>query len=299
LVSDLYRRSIRRDASESHYVNASRLATVLLVIVASYISAQMVSIRSGWEFVLQVGAGTGGVYLLRWYWWRINAWSEISAMATALLISLLLRYWAPFSGNEPVVFAKTALTTTAITTTAWVMVTLLTRPEPEDVLLRFYRKVRPDVRGWGPVARRAGEVAPTRDIEANLVAWALGCAMVYAALFGVGKVLLNQAKIGVGLLIVSAACAPLRCTGKLRGGGVNRRMCLRRQDDNFSTGVRQFFGDPAKMARRSGPSGENRFDKGRGRASRRRNLPSWNRAGRRRSGAEFWPPGLPWVRLWS
>jgi Na+/proline symporter len=207
LVSDLYRRSIRRDASESHYVNASRLATVLLVIVASYISAQMVSIRSGWEFVLQVGAGTGGVYLLRWYWWRINAWSEISAMATALLISLLLRYWAPFSGNEPVVFAKTALTTTAITTTAWVMVTLLTRPEPEDVLLRFYRKVRPDVRGWGPVARRAGEVAPTRDIEANLVAWALGCAMVYAALFGVGKVLLNQAKIGVGLLIVSAACA--------------------------------------------------------------------------------------------
>ena len=98
------------------------LATVLLVICSAYVSAQLASIRSGWEFVLEVGAGTGGVYLLRWYWWRINAWSEISAMATALVASILLRWQAPFSGNAPLVFAKTAITTTAVTTLVWIIV---------------------------------------------------------------------------------------------------------------------------------------------------------------------------------
>ena len=113
LVADFYRRFLKKDGSDAHYVKISRLATVLLVIASAYVSAQLASIRSGWEFVLEVGAGTGGVYLLRWYWWRINAWSEISAMATALASSLVLRWWLPFSGNSPVVFAKTALATTA------------------------------------------------------------------------------------------------------------------------------------------------------------------------------------------
>ena len=85
LVADFYRRFLKKDGSEAHYVTMSRVATVLLVIVSAWVSAQLASIRSGWEFVLEVGAGTGGVYLLRWYWWRINAWSEISAMATALV----------------------------------------------------------------------------------------------------------------------------------------------------------------------------------------------------------------------
>ncbi|HEV2114896.1 MAG TPA: sodium:solute symporter family protein, partial [Terriglobales bacterium] len=84
LVADFYRRFIKRDGSENHYVNISRLVTVLLVICSGYVAAQLTSIKSGWEVVLEIGAGTGGVYLLRWYWWRINAWSEISAMATAL-----------------------------------------------------------------------------------------------------------------------------------------------------------------------------------------------------------------------
>src|SRR5271169_3025982 len=107
LVADFYRRFLKKDGSDAHYVNASRLATVLLVIVSAYVSAQLASIRSGWEFVLEVGAGTGGVYLLRWYWWRINAWSEISAMATALAVTIWLRWTEPFSGTNPVVFAKT------------------------------------------------------------------------------------------------------------------------------------------------------------------------------------------------
>src|SRR6202795_4227075 len=124
LVEDFYRRFIRRGASEKHYVNISRLATLLLVVASAYVSAQLVTISQGWEVVLEVGAGTGGVYLLRWYWWRINAWSEISAMATALAMTLVLHHWQLFGGSVPVVFAKTTLATTAVTTAVWVAVTL-------------------------------------------------------------------------------------------------------------------------------------------------------------------------------
>ena len=94
LVEDFYRRFIRRDATEKHYVNVSRIATLLLVAASAYVSAQLATIGQGWEVVLEVGAGTGGVYLLRWYWWRINAWSEISAMATALVMTLALHRWS-------------------------------------------------------------------------------------------------------------------------------------------------------------------------------------------------------------
>jgi len=165
------------------------------------------SIRSGWEFVLEAGAGTGGVYLLRWYWWRINAWSEISAMATALLSSVFLRWVVPFSGSGPVLFAKTAVTTTAITTLVWVVVTLITGPEPEVKLIDFYKKVRPDVRGWRPVAKLAPSVTPTVDIGRNLAAWLLGCAMVYLALFGIGRFVLGSHAQGLGLALGSVVCA--------------------------------------------------------------------------------------------
>src|SRR5437763_12048579 len=108
LVADFYRRFVKRDGTEQHYVSVSRLATVLLVIISAYVSAQLGSIVSGWERVLIIGAGTGGVYLLRWYWWRINAWSEIAAMGAALVTSLTLQRLDLFAGTEPLKFAKTA-----------------------------------------------------------------------------------------------------------------------------------------------------------------------------------------------
>ncbi len=207
LVSDFYRRFIKRDADDKHYVLVSRLATVLLVIASAGISVLLSDIRSGWQVVLEVGAGTGGVYLLRWYWWRINAWSEISAMATALVVTVWLRWTLPFSGTNPVVFAKTALTTTVITTLIWLIITYATKAEPEDVLVKFYRSVRPQITGWKPVARLAPEVPQTRDLGRNLLSWVLGCLMVYLALFGLGHVLLGPFWEGIGLLTVSAICA--------------------------------------------------------------------------------------------
>ena len=209
LVEDFYRRFIRRDASEKHYVNISRIATLLLVAASAFVSAQLATISQGWEVVLEVGAGTGGVYLMRWYWWRINAWSEISAMATALVMTLVLHQWPLFGGSAPVAFAKTTLATTGVTTAVWVLVTLLTPPEPDEVLLRFYRKVRPHATGWGRIAALAPELPQTRDLSRNLLAWILGCAMVYAALFGVGKLCFGQIGTGSLLLGLATVCALL------------------------------------------------------------------------------------------
>jgi Na+/proline symporter len=217
LVSDFYRRFLKRDASESHYVMMSRVATLLLVVVAAWVSAQLVTITEGWKIVLEVGAGTGGVYLLRWYWWRVNAWSEISAMTAALLTTILLRieflsqslFGRPhlFTGSEPVVFAKTTLTTTGITTVVWLLVTYLTQPEPDDLLLRFYRKVRPHATGWRRIAALAPDVPPTNDLSRNLFSWLLGCAMVYAALFGIGELCFGRIGQAAVLLAIAVVCA--------------------------------------------------------------------------------------------
>ena len=209
LLSDFYRRFLRKSASERHYVRVSRLCTVLLVIAAAWVSVQLGSIASGWQVVLQIGAGTGAVCILRWYWWRINAWSEISAMACSLLVTVILNRWQPFAGNSSMVFAKSALTTTIITTIVWLTATFLTKPEPEEVLVSFYRRVRPDVRGWKRVASRAPELVPHRDLGSNLGAWALGCAMIYLCLFGTGRILLHQPAGGMTMLAGSAICALL------------------------------------------------------------------------------------------
>ena len=222
LVADFYRRFITREASEQHYVQISRLATVVLVIASAAVSWWLADIRSGWQVVLEVGAGTGAVYLLRWYWWRINAWSEISAMIAALGVTLALRWFHVFSGGNAVGFAKTALTTSAVTTLVWLIVTYMTPSEPMDVLVRFYRAVRPQVSGWKPVAAQAPEVAATRDLGRNLLSWVLGCLMVYLALFGTGRLLLGPASQGWFLLCAAAICAALLAINLSRGGWIEK-----------------------------------------------------------------------------
>jgi solute:Na+ symporter, SSS family len=216
LVSDFYRRFVRRDATERHYVIVSRWVTILLVVLGAAVSWELVTIRAGWEVLLEVGAGTGSVYLLRWYWWRINAWSEITAMIAALVTSMTIRWASPFHGSEPMVFAKQTLVTTGVTTAAWIIVTLLTPPEPRETLLRFYRRVRPDSLGWRPIANLASDVAPTRELARNLFNWIQGCGMVYCALFGIGKICLLYWRSGVLLLAASLGCAAFLYRGLSR-----------------------------------------------------------------------------------
>jgi SSS family solute:Na+ symporter len=194
-----------RRGSEKHYVLASKLFIVFLVILSGYTAAHISSIQSAWQLLLGMGAGTGGVLLLRWYWWRINAWSEISSMIAAFIVSMSLQ-GVQFSGNSSVVFAKATMITTAITTVVWLTTTLLTQPESETLLLKFYRKVQPTVHGWKRIAALAPEITPVRDLASNAFDWVMGCTLVYCCMFGIGELVLQAWLVGF-LLLVCAAVA--------------------------------------------------------------------------------------------
>jgi SSS family solute:Na+ symporter len=203
LINDFYRRFLVKHGTEKHYVLASKIFIVLLVIASGYTAAHITSIQSAWQLLLGMGAGTGGVLILRWYWWRINAWSEISAMIAAFGVSLSLQRMS-FSGNDSVVFAKTAMITTAATTIVWLVVTWFTPAETNERLLHFYRRVRPTVHGWKRVAELAPEIVPVKDLQANTWDWLAGCTLVYCSLFGIGALVMQAWLTGVALLAGAA-----------------------------------------------------------------------------------------------
>jgi solute:Na+ symporter, SSS family len=211
IVNDFYRRFVAVGKPERHYVSASKVATAFLAVLGAAVSLVMTSVAGAWELLLGVGAGTGAVYLLRWYWWRINAWSEVSAMTAAALTTALLKIkihgevLIQFSGTSAEVFAKTLLLTIVITSVVWIVVTFATDPEPQSKLLEFYRRVRPGITGWKPIAVLAPEIAPVHDVLYNLMDWLLGCLMVYMAMFGIGELLLGSATTGLIFFVVAAA----------------------------------------------------------------------------------------------
>ncbi len=200
LVNDFYRRFVRRDANEGHYVHASKLATLLLTVVSAVVTFYMGSIAGAWKLLIVTGAGTGAVLLLRWYWWRINAWSEVSAMLSAFVVSVLLQTAGGLDTNKPLDFAWMMIITVSITTVVWLAVTFLTAPESRDTLVAFYRRTRPSRGGWGPIAALAPDVQASSSGLANLVDWIAGCALIYGVLFGTGKLLLHET--GPGLLLL-------------------------------------------------------------------------------------------------
>jgi solute:Na+ symporter, SSS family len=208
LVNDFYRRFIRREATEKHYVAVSRWSTVFLFLASVFVSMQLSSIEWAWRFLLAIGAGTGLVLILRWYWWRVNAWSEISAMVTSFIVSLIaMRTVAPrFPAGDPRADAYIMLITVAATTVVWLTVTFLTRPEPDATLDAFYRRVRPGGAGWRRVSERLG--FGREPIPGGALAWAnwvAGVVAVYATLFGIGKLVFGE--LGSGLVLVAIAAA--------------------------------------------------------------------------------------------
>lgn len=204
LVNDLYLRFVDPESSERRRVAVSRLATVLLFVASALVTANLKSIEGAWKILLALGAGTGLVHILRWYWWRINAWSEISAMVASLLVSTLLQTGFGLNPDDPREFAFLMLLTVAFSTVAWVATTYLTRPTPEATLIAFYRRVRPGGPGWRRIAEAAGFGAEPIDGGAlNWTNWVAGVVAVYATLFGSGRLIFGELLAGLGLLVLA------------------------------------------------------------------------------------------------
>jgi Na+/proline symporter len=202
LVNDVYRRFWDARRSEAHYAAVGRGATLAMMGISGVAAYFIGSVEGAWKFLLAIGAGTGLVYLLRWYWWRINAWSEVSAMAAALVVSLVAQGGFGLSAAEPRGFAILLLITTGITTLAWLAVTYATAPEPVATLRTFYARVRPGGPGWRAIVPEAGAEG---RLASGLVQWAVGCVVVYLGLFGIGDVILGRPTRGLATLVIAAA----------------------------------------------------------------------------------------------
>ncbi len=190
LVNDLYRRYLRPEASERHYVLIGRLGTALLMLVAAALTYVLDNARESFELLLSIGAGTGLLYLLRWFWWRINAWSEIVAMAGSFAVAIAL-FIARKNGLD-LAGHQALLITVGVTTLLWVVVTIVTRPTDRATLLAFYRLVRPAGPGWRSVREEARVSAAPDSIAHALLGWVLGIVAVYSALFGMGSFLYGR-----------------------------------------------------------------------------------------------------------
>ena len=211
LVHDFYRRFIRKDATEKHYVMAGRLVTVGLFICSSSLVFVLDTAKDAFDVILQVGAGTGLLYLVRWFWWRVNAWCEVTAMVSSFAVSMVFLVLA----KNGIHFTTSAalLITVATTTICWVSVAWLGPETDREVLVSFYTKVRPFGPGWGPVRAMANlperEALDDRDnIPLALVGGVAGCTMIWSALFTVGNFLYGRSGTALFLLgtfLVSAA----------------------------------------------------------------------------------------------
>jgi Na+/proline symporter len=205
LVNDFYRRFVRPGHTETHYVAVGRLTTAALMVAAALFTLVLDTARESFDLLLSVGAGTGLLYLLRWFWWRINAWSEIAAMASSFLLAALLFIAERRGFTIPA--HVSLLVTVALTTAVWMAATLGTRPADDETLRRFYRAARPSGVGWRRIRAECPDAPPPDDLSLAATGWAAGVALVYGALFGSGHLLFGH--LGPGLAGVAIAIAAL------------------------------------------------------------------------------------------
>ncbi len=200
LVNDLYKRFIfqsKNQNNDRHFVLVSRIMTVLIMAVAVFISAQIQSIAEVWNFIFQCGAGLGLVLIMRWYWWRINAWSEITATFVPFIGYALSAYYFHFD------FAGSMFFTSGLTSVAWLLITFLTKPESHETLSLFYQRVKPGG-WWSSYAKQLGKV-PKVPLGGLFLTWLSAVLMTYSLLFASGKLILmewSEASIYASLAVI-------------------------------------------------------------------------------------------------
>jgi solute:Na+ symporter, SSS family len=221
LVHDFYRRFVNSRAEERHYVFAGRVATIALFFLSSSLVFVLDTAKDAFDIILQVGAGTGLLYLVRWFWWRVNAWCEVVAMISSFLVSaafLILEKQNVYSTTS----AKRLIITIAVTTACWLLAAYFAPKTDRKTLIEFYRKVRPAGPGWEVIRREAGiskdEASQTGDsIPLALVGWAAGCAVIWSALFTVGNFLYGRYNyaLALGAVFVVSGIILLKVVNKL------------------------------------------------------------------------------------
>ncbi len=208
IVNDFVRPFVKPNAPERYYVRVSRWTTWGLMLFSLVVTTQFERVSDAWKFVLAMSAGIGSVLILRWFWWRVNAWSELSALVAPYLIYPALAWglgWDVLGAD----FEPSLIAIALWSTTVWVATTLLTPPTDADKLMAFYRKVHPGGPGWRHVAALAPEVKPDAGYARLFANWLLGCVLVLAVLFGFGKLLFGAPLEAAALLALALLAAVL------------------------------------------------------------------------------------------
>ena len=208
ILNDIYRRFIRKDATEKHYVRASQISTVLMLLIALLIAYNLDSVSDAWYYMSMLTAGYGVLIVIRWFWWRVNAMAEIAALATSGIMSTLLSpkfgkfagYWESIPHLD---WQYRFLIVVAACTICWIIVCFLTQPTSIDHLKRFCERVKPFPTFWGPVYRKYPELEWNPHFKRSCFHWILGAAAVYFFCFGIGNLMfLDYIR---GILLISAA----------------------------------------------------------------------------------------------
>jgi SSS family solute:Na+ symporter len=216
LINDFYKRFVNKTGSESHYVIISRITIIILILFSLLISRFFLTTISGaWIFILNVSAGLGAVLILRWYWWRINAWSEISAMIAPLLLYPLSAdgintkieiFSCVISVNIKGLGLEPPLTLFPIvlgTTIIWIIVTYITKPVDQNILVSFYRKVYPGGIGWKKISKGLDDIRPQAGFGRLFINWLCSVGAIYSTMYGVGKILFSEYTEGIIALLIA------------------------------------------------------------------------------------------------
>ena len=195
VINDFYKRFVRASAGESQLVRVSRISTIVIMALSLIVTMMLDTISGAWTFIIEAGAGLGLVLILRWFWWRINAWSEIAAMVTPLLV------YGGFRVFTNIEFPESLFWIVGITTVVWLAVTFITKPVDEAKLKEFYRRVHPGGKGWKKISDKLPEVQSDSHYATMFINWLSGIVLVYMMLFGVGKLILGQT--GEGFVFVA------------------------------------------------------------------------------------------------
>jgi len=205
-VEDCYRRFVAPHKDERHYVMVGRAVTVGLIALASALSLWLQNSYQAFQILLQIGAGTGLIFLLRWFWWRINAWSEIAGMVISFVVAVYFQFVHTALGLPPLAPTLRLVIGIAITTVGWLTVTFATPPTDRATLQKFYDRIRPMGPGWSR-AVTTQPATPGESVTAAFLCWFLGCVVIYAALFGTGYVLYGKPLPAIVCLVAAGAAA--------------------------------------------------------------------------------------------